>query len=62
MGDVKTVVVCGQAHPAIKGLVCERHVGHRDRHQRIIMLSHDRRVVTEWEIYEIRKEDSCRSR
>jgi hypothetical protein len=46
MGDV-----CGERHPAIRGLLCERHRGHRDRHHRRIVLVDGRKVLTEWTVY-----------
>ena len=43
--------VCGEKHPAIKGLACDRFKGHRDRHHRRIVLVDGRKVLTEWTIY-----------
>lgn len=43
--------VCGEKHPAIKGLACDRFKGHRDRHHRRIVLVDGRKVLTEWTVY-----------
>lgn len=43
---------CAQACPAVAGLVCDRHYGHRDHHSVRVVLPDGREVRLEWTVYD----------
>lgn len=43
---------CALACPAVEGLVCDRHYGHRDHHSVRVVLPDGREVRIEWTVYD----------
>jgi len=43
---------CGRECPAVRGLVCDRHHGHRDQHSARVRLPDGREVRIEWTVYD----------
>jgi hypothetical protein len=46
------MTLCGLKCPAVEGLVCTRHYGHRDRHAAKVDMPDGRRVEIEWIVYD----------
>lgn len=43
---------CTMPCPAVRGLVCDRHHGHRDQHAVRVVLPDGREVRIEWTVYD----------
>ena len=43
---------CARECPAVDGLVCDRHYGHRDHHAARVILPDGREVRIEWTVYD----------
>jgi len=43
---------CTRECPAVRGLICDRHHGHRDQHSARVRLPDGREVRIEWTVYD----------